>query len=107
MMLMDEKKLSIKELSELIKISAKSGLTELKFGDLELRFGKNTEKLINPSVKEITAEQHDKQNKETLEIDTVRLKKDQLDQLFLENPSLAESLLLDGELDDDGDESED
>ena len=106
-MLMDEKKLSIKELSELIKISAKSGLTELKFGDLELRFGKNTEKLINPSVKEITAEQHDKQNKETLEIDTVRLKKDQLDQLFLENPSLAESLLLDGELDDDGDESED
>ena len=99
---MAKKELNVKELSELIKISAKSGVSELKFGTLELRFGKPTDKLESKlSVKEITEEEHKNLTDEALETDSLRLKKDQIDQMFIENPSEAERLLLNEDLDED------
>jgi hypothetical protein len=98
---MDKKELSVKDLSELIKISAKSGVSELKFGTLELRFGKPTEKAESKlSVKEITEEEHKNLTDEALEQDSIRLKKDQIDMLMVENPSEAERLLLNEDLDE-------
>ena len=104
---MVKKELSAKELFELIRVSASCGVSELKFGALELRFGKPTEnKSELLSVNEITEPNHEEINKESLEIDTMRVKKDQLDQMFLENPSLAEQLLADEDLDEDDDGTE-
>jgi predicted nucleic acid-binding Zn-ribbon protein len=111
--------LQVKDICAIIKSCRNCGVTKFKFGDLEVDFGRPAlsphgkcgEAVNHLSVAEITDEIHEKQMKEALEQDELRLKDEQVAQALIENPLLAEQLIMDGELEDDsepdfGDESD-
>lgn len=99
---MDKISLSGKEICEIIELSAKNGATELKFGDLSIHFGPRADKSPKPTVAEITDDQHKTQNKEALEAEELRTRKEQIDLMLIEDPALAERLISQGDLEDDG-----
>ncbi len=99
--------------------SAKSGVAELTYCGLHVKFGRTAEQeeKIAPGtyltgsqnpVTALTEEQHSSQNKRTLEQTEVELKEGEIERLLIEDPFKAEQLLRDGELDDgDGDTADD
>ena len=106
---MAEKMLQVYEICQIIKACADYGVTSLKCGPLELSFGKQTEKIPQeqPAVTEITEDQLkelDTIENDAHEEEEVRFRREQIDQMMIENPSKAEELLASGELvDDDAD----
>lgn len=105
--------LSTEDACRIIETSAKTGVTELTFSGLHVKFGRLTENdvgLTSPfvqqaprapvSVNALTEEQHTKQATEALEMDELRLRQDQLAQALVEDPLKYEELLMQGELDD-------
>lgn len=104
------------EVCTIIKAGAKSNVTLLKIGDIEIWFGKPTEPdviqhVLHPPSNYPTGEEipvdHKQQNQLSLEIDEIRLKEDRLAQMIIENPALAEQMILDGDFGDDDGESDD
>lgn len=108
-----EKPLQVHEICQIIKACADAGVTSLKCGPLELSFGKQTETIFIPkqhTVTEITDDHQkdlDRIADDSLEDDEIRYRRDQIDQMMIENPSKAEELLASGELVDDDDGSDD
>lgn len=100
---MDEKQLNSDEICKIIEACAKAGVSSLKCGPLELSFGKQTEShhSVQPAVTEITDDQHRKMTEDAITQDEIRLRKDQIEQMLIENPALAEKLVADGDLEDD------
>lgn len=102
------------EISEIIRQCSAQGVTELKYGDLHLAFRPKIEMEMgeqNPSRHQtkpteaaISDEQHDKQSKQSLEKDEMDLREQQIAELHITNPLLAEQLMVEGDLvDDDSD----
>lgn len=91
------------EFISIIEASAKAQVTLMKWGTLELHFGKPTEKTLpkNPADNEISDDQHEKSTETTLIDDELRLRQDQIEHMQVENPALAEKLIAEGELEDD------
>lgn len=104
---MDEKDLNLTQIKEIIETVARLGGTSLKFGSLEILFGKQTDTSQTHPLTEITDQQHSDQNKDALEQEELRSKRDQIELMLLENPALAEKLIADGELVDDDDDGTD
>lgn len=110
--------LSFNEVCDIIKTSAEHGVSTLKFGTLHLEFGRppkqqpappveSANPLVNPE-EEISDAQHTEQTKAQLERDEVSLREEQIAHMMIENPSRAEEMLANGEIEsDDFDESND
>ncbi len=103
---LEKNTLSAESIVDLIKISAASGLTSLKFGDLQLEFGpKKIPDASTASRTEIPDEKAIAQlSKEALEDQELALRQEQIDNMLVEDPLRAEELIAQGELvpDDDG-----
>lgn len=109
--------LSSADIVSIIEVSGKSGVSELKFGGLHVKFGKpsddtqQTQALrveqhpLNPPDTEISATQR-QVAQEALEADELDLRYQQIADLMIEDPLRAEELLRDGQLEeaDDADE---
>lgn len=112
-----EKKLSSSAIERIIKTCGEVGVSELKFGDLHVRFDKPVNRAqedrdFRSEVSETPFSQPDTEisaiqeqaYKESLERDEVALREEQLSQMFIEDPAQAERLLLDGKLSEEADE---
>lgn len=109
--------LSSQDVSEIIITSAKCGVSRLKFGNLEIEFGKQTNSPETPQGsghvdttstpdKAISDQTHEQNSLDSLVKDELQTRADQLEQMQIEDPLRAEQMLLDEELEDD-DESDD
>lgn len=119
--------LSAEDLCRIIKACRESGVSELKFGELHAVFRQQTDEVRAPSLARrdrmselvemerrlrahstrppapaaaIAANQA-KEAKRALEEDETKLKNEELAELYLTNPKLAEEMLNQGELEDD------
>lgn len=114
--------LSSADIVSIIEVSGKSGVSELKFGGLHVKFDTPVERLkhthgffipemrveqhpLNPPDTEISATQR-QVAQEALEADELDLRYQQIADLMIEDPLRAEELLRDGQLEeaDDADE---
>lgn len=109
-----ESALTSDEVRAIIKSCATYGVLELKFKGLEISLNPKVSEAESPKkasgnvpretsnnpVNEITEQEHEHQNQDTLEVDEMRLKEEQLAMAFIENPSLAEEMIRNGDLDD-------
>ena len=110
------------EILAIIKACREYGVAILKFGDLHLELASSAPlgspevessdmapakvtEVPQSSVDEITVLQNEAAKKDLLESEQA-FKRDQLDQMFIEDPSQAEELLTQGDLEDDGSERE-
>lgn len=112
----DKLGLSSDDVCAIIKASGDSGVTSLKFGYLQIEFGKPIEQTrvdlvqsaptppSNPDT-EISDDARVMRDKAELVVDELKTRDDQVAQMLIEDPLRAEQLLLDGELEDD-DESD-
>lgn len=107
--------LSPAEACFILEVSARTGVTELKFRDLHVVFGKTAESRheadmphgpASPAANDLTATQHLEQSKAALEQDELRVRQDRLAMALVEDPALYEELLVNEEL-DASDESDD
>jgi hypothetical protein len=116
--------LSSEEICSIIRACGESKVTVLKFGDLYLRFGqqaadapgsvenvpRGTTEIVDkapapPPSAEIEATQIQIAEK-ALAQDELDAKRAQLSQMFIENPSMAEEMMAQGDLIDDDDRDE-
>lgn len=109
--------LSSVEVISILEASAKSGVSVLKFGDLYVKFGKQTEPdsstLVEPQasaqsypvVGAMTALDRLKAAKAALLRDEMEIREQQLEELKITDPLEYERQINDGELEDDTDES--
>lgn len=95
------------DIISIIKSCAENGVSKFKLDTLKIEFGKykvsDTENFTEP----LTQEAHDKMNKKTLAEDESRTRDEQIKMMLIENPLLAEELISNGDLEDDGSDSED
>lgn len=113
----DKPGLDMALLKDIVKLCVKSGIKSLKWRDLEVDFGEQ----INSNgdqqlplktararpVKAITVEQHQLQNRLRLEEDELIFREQQIADLQLTDPLKAEEMIVNGELDDTGDDDSD
>jgi hypothetical protein len=97
--------LQCQDICLIIEKCSAHGVTTLKFGSLEVSF--NPVPKQNKPGAEISAETHDKLNEEANLKDEVDLREEQIANAQVEDPLLAEQLILDGELDDESDSDDD
>lgn len=95
----------------ILEASALAGVRVLKFAGLEVEFGPKAEPLPlayrYPPSAEITEPNHEKQSRESVEMDELMLRENRIQDLLLEDPLQAEQLIADGELADDDRANED
>lgn len=108
------KNLTVRDVCAIIKACSSYGVTSLKFGELQVKLNpkevlpsSSNPKPTIPTVDEITEHQHEDQTKEALEDEEIRLRQSQIALALIENPELAEQLMIDGELEDDDDSGDD
>ena len=103
------------EVCEIIRQCRQDGVVELTFGDLHLSFVPKAE-VINAQASEPSSTQPpdaaisadlEKQSKESVEQDALTLRQQQIDELTILNPLLAEQLIESGELEIDESEQHD
>ena len=105
-----KKSFTAKELCEIIRQCKQDGVTELTLGDLYLSF---QPKVVKPQVLPITptstqppdaeiSAEIQKQSEASIEQDALTLRQQQIDELTILNPLLAEQLIAQGELEIDG-----
>lgn len=99
-----EKRLSSKEITAIIKVASAYKVAMLKFGDLSICFNETREVQIGNRLKKFTDTEISEIQKhieeESLEVDEVRLKEDQVIQTIIEDPVLGEQLLIDEQLEE-------
>lgn len=99
-----EKSLTSQELNAIIRLCSQSGVAELNFGNLQIKFGLNSKlqestppNLVTSDV-EISETQHKEQTRQAIEQDELRIKEERLAFAMVEDPGLAEELLEEGDL---------
>lgn len=102
------------DLCAIIETCTNHGVRSFEYGSLKLDFGAKLAPpgssathpvgdeipAPHPAGDAIPAPDHDKINQETLEADELRFREEELLNAPIENPVLAEQLLIDGELED-------
>jgi hypothetical protein len=95
----------VEELSDIIKLCSKSGVSRLKVGEIEINFTENTEKREKLAEKTVKVRDNPKGRaeveQESIGRDEQKLKEDYVDNLLLEDPSEYERLAIQGELDEE------
>lgn len=104
--------LSVAQVKAILKACSESGVTSLKWGDLQVEFGpkspaqEQVSDLPLPVAAEIAAFQ-EKEAEKALLRDEIAHREQQIAMAVLEDPTLGEEMLIQGELDDDGSAEED
>lgn len=97
--------LSSQEVCAILEAGAKNGVSVLKFGDLLVRFGRHatpTTAIPEPATTAtVTPETHEAQTKDTLEVEELRLREQELAELQITDPLKYEQMLEDGDLDEE------
>lgn len=92
------------EVCSILKACAEANVTELKFGDLHVFFGASPlDAQLSaraPTPEAEISEQQTQIERRILEIEEARTKEDLLAEAILQDPSLAEELLISGDLTD-------
>lgn len=88
------KDLVLRDYTSLMLFCKRHGILRLKLGDFEVEFG---ETQVLPK-KQIKSKVHDKNNEEALLEEEADIKNRQVDEALVIDPSLAESLILEGKL---------
>lgn len=99
----DNNNLTSDDICKIIKACADNGVYKISVSTLAIEFGEY--KIKNPeniTVPRMTQEAHDKQNAETLVSEELKTKSDQIDMLMIEDPVLAEEMIANGDLENDG-----
>jgi len=99
--------MDLKEISDIIDLCKRAGVSKFSLGDLCLEFGRPTKSELSAtaaSEQALSDEVHLRQTKESLELRELRLRENQLEELLLTDPLKYEELILNGEL-VDGDEA--
>ena len=97
------------ELKKLIELCGDRGVSELQLGDLKIVFGRQTkDSPLTPTVVQTKATEVQTQQieKEALVEESKNLDEDDLALMQIEDPVRYEQMLIEGELEDDGTESE-
>ncbi len=117
-----ENALSSRDVCEILSACAANKVSVLKFGDLYVRFGPSAEELATTAIveaqehaansktnsdKEISESDHERINREGLEVEELRTREQQLAELQITDPLAAEEMLMNEELEEDVDESGD
>lgn len=99
-----ENELKTTEVCLILEACAKSGVSELRFGTLTVRFHRPVEQIVQyaPVIApaQVSADQA-KAAKESLEYDSLVTREDQIAELMITDPAEAEQLIKDGELEED------
>lgn len=114
--------LSVDAVCSILKECSTSGVSELKFRDLHVRFGSTAGPVVDlrslryplvqqpqgpqPEVADLTPEQHAENTKLTLELEELRMREEKLARALVEDPLEYERMLRDGELSDDVESSD-
>jgi hypothetical protein len=101
--------LSTEQVCLILEASAKSGVAELKFGGLHVKFATKADAAQGHAqldaetapVKVLTEDQHTKQTADVIEHDQIRLREEELANALVEDPMRFENMLRSGELNDD------
>lgn len=100
----------VKELCDLVKVCGDAGVLELVYGDTRVIFEPKAKGTNQSSETETVVTREIKQQPEHeinhLMKDTIDLKEDQLSMALIENPADYERLVLSGDLEDDGEETQ-
>lgn len=91
----------------IIKSCAENGVSKFKLDTLKIEFGKHKVSDTVNFTEPLTQEAHDKMDKKTLAEEESRTRDEQLKMMLIENPLLAEELISNGDLEDDGIQPED
>lgn len=83
----------------ILKTCSESGVSSLKFGDLYVEFGKSRTNAATSPAAEMAEIEHIQEDHLTKE--EVLTKEEQLAHMLVEDPSMAEELLIKGELEKD------
>lgn len=96
------------DICKIIKTCADSGVYKISVDTLSIEFGEY--KIKDPeniTVPVMTQEQHDEQDSETLVKEELKTKAQQIDMLMIEDPVLAEEMIANGDLENDGSDYDD
>jgi hypothetical protein len=93
---------------DILKACAEAKVFEIQFQDLRVKFGEGRNETLPPadfatseqttSSDTILSAKHDEMTRESVEIDELRFREEQLALLQIEDPLAAERMFLDGEL---------
>lgn len=114
----DSKVVDSQEICSIIESCAMHGVTLLKLGDLHIEFNGQAKKLaktpVSPALPvarenqspdtEISDDQHKKNNDEAILQNEMQLRAEQIAELLVTDPRMAEEMLENGELEDDVDD---
>lgn len=94
---------SVQDIGDLIEKCSKFGVLQFSYGDLSFSLhNKSNEETDSPiSHAPPSPQEIEQASVETMAIDEQRSKKDQLEQMLIENPAEAERLMASGELEDE------
>lgn len=86
----------------IIKACAENGVSKFKLDTMDIEFGQYKTKDTVNFIEPLTQAAHDKMDAETLAAEEARQKEDEIQMMLIENPLLAEELISNGDLEDDG-----
>lgn len=104
------------DLASIIDTCGKAGVSRLKIGDLDIWFGRPAEPTLSSPGELHAATQApeaeisdllEKEARAALARDVDQMREEELSELWLTDPVLAERLRIEGEMGDDGDEHDD
>lgn len=109
-----DNQLRIDDICRILETSRKTGVAELTYCGLHVRFGRTVEEeraeqlatlnmnqeVARIPVTALTEKQHLSQNADALEQAELELREDMIAQMMIEAPEIAEQLIRDGELND-------
>lgn len=90
------------DICKIIKACAESGVYKIKCNSLEVEFGQPKKVDHENFTQELTQEAHDKMDQQTLVEEEVKTREEQIQMMLIENPELAEEMIANGELNEDG-----
>lgn len=92
------KSLTVRELKAIISLCSNRGVSELRYGNLSLRFG---DVIQNKNTARCTSiVKQNRIDEETTEIDEASLREQQLSEMLIDNPAAYEELLAQNEIKD-------
>ena len=102
-MTVTDKNLTSNQIIDILKACKKAGVSEMKFGELSLSFGESHSKRHKKSPDtEISDESRKAMVAQSLELEEINSREDELAEMLLTDPVKYEALLMDGGLENAG-----
>lgn len=91
---------NIRDYMSLIQFCKRHGILKLKLGDFEVEFKETGPETRSSPKKQVKSKEHQKNNDSALLQEEAEVKNRQVDEALIVDPALAESLILEGKLED-------